>query len=256
MRAICSTGFRYLLASAIALCPSVLLAQNLGPGRLQRSPPSWATQLSGYWVSLISQNWRMRMVTPAKGDYAGIPLTAAAAEVADAWDPAKDTANRQQCRSYGAAAIMIRPERLHIVWQDQQTLVMDIDSGMQHRVLYVGGSAPPDAQLSWQGYSSAQCVSRATAGFVQTPPDAQNLQVTTTRMLPGYLRQNGIPYSDKAVLTENYDLDGVSDSELYLVVTTSVTDPTYLDYPLVLSAVFQKQASDAGWHPTPCSSIW
>ena len=48
--------------------------------------------LTGYWVSIVTQDWRWRMVTPRKGDYQGIPMTPAAAKVADAWDPAKDEA--------------------------------------------------------------------------------------------------------------------------------------------------------------------
>lgn len=233
----------------------MLLAQA-GPAAPETRAPSWAPALSGYWVSLITQNWRMRMVTPAKGDYVGIPLTVQAARIADAWDPAKDSADGQACRSYGAAAIMLRPERLHMTWQDSRTLVMDIDAGMQKRIFHFGGRADPTAEPSWQGYSSAAWVPRTTPGFVRAPVDAQYLHITTTRMLPGYLRQNGIPYSGNATLTEDYDLDQVSDQELYLVVTNTVSDPVDLDYPLILTAIFQKQFSDAGWHPTPCSSLW
>ena len=248
-------ALRYLLAAALAICPSVLFAQA-GTAPAENRTPSWATALPGYWVSLITQNWRMRMVTPAKGDYVGIPLTVQAAGTADAWDPAKDTADGQQCRPYGAAAIMLRPERLHMSWQDSNNLVMDIDAGMQKRIFHFGGHPDATVQPTWQGYSSAVWVARTTPRFVRAPVDAQYLHVTTTRMLPGYLRQNGIPYSGNATLTEDYDLDRVSDQELYLVVTNTVSDPVDLDYPLILTAIFQRQWSDAGWLPTVCSAIW
>src|SRR6516164_1815309 len=48
--------------------------------------------LTGYWVSLVTEDWRYRMVTPPKGDYPSIPLNAEGRRVADAWDPAKDEA--------------------------------------------------------------------------------------------------------------------------------------------------------------------
>ena len=81
--------------------------------RAQGQRPAAATSkavapvdLTGYWVSVISQDWRWRMVTPAKGDYAGVPITAAAKKVADAWDPANDEAAGASCKAYGAPAIM------------------------------------------------------------------------------------------------------------------------------------------------------
>lgn len=252
-------GLRTFLIATAGFLPLALLAQAPARGAHASVPePSWSKDIQGYWVALITENWRMRMVTPAKGDYAGIPVTAAAVTLADSWDPAADTARGQQCRSYGAAAIMMRPERLHITWQDsRQTLQMDIDAGTQTRVFHFGaGRAPPDMAPSWQGYSAAAWVSRATPGYGRAPPGTSYLQVTTTHMLPGYLRENGVPYSANAVLTEDYDLTEVSDEETYMVDTTSVRDTTYLEYPLLLSAIFKKQSDATGWAPTPCSATW
>ena len=48
--------------------------------------------LSGYWVSIVDEEWRWRMMTPPKGDYSFVPLNAEGRRVADAWDPAKDEA--------------------------------------------------------------------------------------------------------------------------------------------------------------------
>jgi len=78
------------------------------------------------------------MMTPAKGDYASVPLNADAARVADTWDPARDEAAGEQCRSYGAPAIMRVPGRLHITWQDDATLRIDTDAGSQTRLLRFG----------------------------------------------------------------------------------------------------------------------
>jgi hypothetical protein len=47
---------------------------------------------TGYWVSVITEDWRYRMVTPSPGDYQGVPMTPEARKVASAWDPAKEEA--------------------------------------------------------------------------------------------------------------------------------------------------------------------
>src|SRR4051794_1962447 len=60
---------------------------------------------TGYWVSMITNNWRTRMVPPPLGDYRDIPLTDAGKKIADAWDPAKDETAHNECKYYGAASI-------------------------------------------------------------------------------------------------------------------------------------------------------
>jgi hypothetical protein len=75
------------------------------------------------------------MVTPAKGDYQGVPMTPDARKIADAWDPAKEEASGDLCKSYGAPALLRVPGRLHVTWQDDQTLRMDSDAGKQTRPL-------------------------------------------------------------------------------------------------------------------------
>src|SRR5262245_24707266 len=89
--------------------------------------------LTGYWVSIVTEDWRWRMF-PNKGDYGGIPLNPAGRRSADAWDPAKDEAADEQCKAYGAPGIMRIPGRLHITWQDDQTLKIETDAGRQTRV--------------------------------------------------------------------------------------------------------------------------
>jgi hypothetical protein len=211
---------------------------------------------TGYWVSVITQDWRMRMVTPAPGDYLGIPMTAAAKKAADAWDPAKDEATGNQCRGYGAAAIMTLPERLRIAWQDSQTLRVEIDAGTQTRLFHFGDWKPASGPATWQGNSAAEWVSRRGPGLAPIKPSAQYLKVATTHLRPGYLRKNGVPYSENARLTEYYDLIREPEGEQWLIVTTSVEDPLYLENPLLLSAQFRKQADASGWEPTPCSAKW
>lgn len=239
-------GYRFLLAVAAGLLLMQIHAQG------QAAPP---IDLTGYWVSVITQNWRLRMVTPAKGDYIGIPLTADAKKVADAWDPAKDEAAGNQCRSYGAAAIMTLPERLHITWQDDNTLRMDIDAGTQTRLFHFGNWTPA-GKPTWQGDSIASWVARRGPEIPPSSAKAKYLKATTTHMLPGYLRKNGVPYSANAMLTEYYDVFQETNGDIWMIVTTTVEDPVYLQNPLILTAQFKRQADASGWEPTPCSAKW
>ena len=112
--------------------------------------------LTGYWVAVITEDWRWRMVTPAKGDYASIPLNVAGKNLADTWDPAKDEAAGEQCKAYGAPGLMRGPTRLHITWLDDTTLKLETDYGMQTRLLQFAPPGPaPTAGPSLQGVTAA-----------------------------------------------------------------------------------------------------
>jgi hypothetical protein len=215
-----------------------------------RGPAATARQaapidMTGYWVSVVTEDWKFRMVTPPKGNYAGVPLNPAGRKAADAWDPAKDEA----CRAYGAAGLMRVPGRLHITWENDTTMRIDTDAGTQTRLFRF--SAEPDAPPSLQGFSLAEWEA-ATTGRGQ--PKAGNLKVVTTHLLPGYLRRNGVPYSANTVLTEYYDRITAPNGDDWLVVTTEVNDPEYLSSPFITSTHFKKQADAKGWSPEPCSA--
>lgn len=232
------------------------------PAHGQRGGPPPTAQadapfdLTGYWVSVITQNWRLRMVVPARGDYIGIPLNEASKRIADTWDPAKDEAAGNQCKGYNAAIIMTQPERLHITWQDANTLRMEIDAGTQTRMFHFGNWKSPDGPATWQGDSVARWSARTGNWAEASGRKARSLKVVTTNMRPGYLRKNGVPYSASAKLTEYFDVFQEPNDEAWMIATTVVDDPVYLDMPLILSAQFKKQADASGWNPSPCSTKW
>jgi len=250
-----------LAALAGLLLPAGLLAQRGGRGG--PPPPAKAAapiDLTGYWVSVITEDWRYRMVTPAPGDYQSVPMNAEARRVAETWDPAKDEAAGDQCKSYGAAAIWRLPERIHITWQDDQTLKAEVDAGTQTRLFHFGAWTAPAGPPTWQGDSVALWETRGAGrggfGGPGGPPRSGSLKVTTTHMRAGYLRKNGVPYSEDANLTEYYDLVKERDGSQWMVVTIVVTDPKYLTQPFVISSQFKKQPDATGWDPTACSSRW
>ncbi len=212
--------------------------------------------LTGYWTAVVTQDWRWRMVTPKKGDFPGIPLNPDGRKLANAWDPAKDEAGGEQCKGYGAAGLMRMPTRLHITWQDENTLRIDTDAGTQTRLFHFHGSKLETGAPQWQGVSVAQWE------FVRTkiPPHAPgpihggSLKVFTTHMRPGYLRKNGVPYSGDAVLTEYFDVTTEPNGWQSILLTTILEDPRYLTQSVLLNTNFRKLPDASGWSPTACSA--
>jgi hypothetical protein len=212
--------------------------------------------LTGYWVSIVSEDWRYRMVTPTKGDFQGVPVTQDAVKVAEAWNPEADTAAGNQCKSYGAPAIMRVPGRLHITWDDDTTLKLDVDAGTQTR-MFRFQKPSSKSEPSWQGDSAAEWeMQNAGRGAAPNAPRRGSLKVVTTNLKSGYLRKNGIPYSEDAKLTEYFDLVRERNGDVLLMVTSVVDDAKYLRQPFIVTSQFKKQADSKGWEPTPCSATW
>jgi hypothetical protein len=251
--------------SILLLFVSTVDAQR-GRGEQPTGPPptpraAAPIDLTGYWVSLVTDDWRWRMVTPPKGDVLYLPVNAEGRRVAESWDPARDEAAGEQCKGYGAPGLMHLPGRLHITWDNDTTLKVDVDTGMQTRVFHFGAdpkSAPEGA--SWQGYSIAQWEmdgAGARRGRMARAADSRprrgSLKVVTTRLRPGYFRKNGVPYSADAVLTEYWTTLTDTGTD-YLVITKFLEDPQYLAQPYVRSVQYKRQPDAKGWRPTACSA--
>ncbi len=238
----------------------VLLAMTSWVYGQQQNPPppsakaTAAFDPTGYWTSVVTQNWRMRMVPPAKGDYLGIPISAAGKKVADEWDIAKDEAAGNECKAFGAPAIMNLPTHLHITWQDDNTLKMDIDYGKQTRVFHFDKQTSGTQERSLQGTSTAQWTSRR--GGSSGPPASKYLRITTTNLLAGYLRRNGVPYAAEASLLEYVDLFQEPNGSALMVWTAVANDPVNLEVPYILTSQFKKMANGSAWDPTPCTLRW
>jgi hypothetical protein len=201
--------------------------------------------LTGQWVSIVTEDWRFRMVTPPANDFPGLPLNAAAQTAAAAWDPQRDLVEGNQCRAYGAGGIMRMPTRLRIEWDDESTLEIRTDAGRQLRRLQFAASPRRDGADTLQGISVAEWERHGRSGN-------GNLKVVTTDMAAGYFRKNGVPYSQDAILTEYYDLLIQHDGSEWLVVISILDDPIYYTQPIVTSTNFRREDSRAGWNPTDC----
>jgi hypothetical protein len=208
--------------------------------------------LTGQWVSIVTEDWRFRTVTPPKNDFPGLPLNAAARTVADSWDPARDEAEGNACKAYGVGNIMRVPGRLRISWDDDSTLKIETDAGRQTRLLRFDAQTAASGERTWQGNSKAEWELHR-ADFRQ-PPVNGTLKVVTTGMRAGYLRKNGVPYGENAVVTEYFDLLTQHDGTEWLVVLTIVDDPEYFTTRVITSSNFRRQADRQGWDPRPCTA--
>jgi hypothetical protein len=267
-----------LAATLLLLLSGQLAAQDFGAAQRGNAPPPPAKSpreaapkdLTGYWVSVVTERWRYRMLVPDKNDYQFVPLNPEGRKVADTWDPAKDQASGNECKSYAAPAILQVPGRVHIYWQDDSTLRIDTDSGGQTRLFHFGASTPQNDPPTWQGYSVASWqgderidTRDGQGGPIQDPTgklipgrvmrQADYLKVVTTHLRPGYVQKNGVPYSADAMLEEDFDtFADAYTNNTWLTVTAIVNDRQYLIEPLFMHAHFKKLPDNAGWDPTPC----
>ena len=237
-------GFGVLV---IAICTALAatVAGQFGPppsGPPKTPKESAPIDLTGYWVAIVSEDWRFRMVVPPKGDYPDFTLTADGKKIADAWDPAKDEADRDHCKAYGAPNIMRVPGRFHITWADDYTLKIETDAGMQTRLLRFAapGKNVPAGSPSRQGSSIAQW-------------ERKSLRVDTSNLLPGYLQYNGVPFSGNLKMVEYFDTIREPGGEVWLIDDAILTDPMYLARSHKRSTHLRKQADASGWDPQPCT---
>src|SRR5437773_5907542 len=131
-----------------------------GQGAQPAPPPPTARlqapiDLTGTWVSVVTEDWRWRMMTPPRGDYASVPINAEGRRIADGWNLARDEAAGLACKPFGVGNIIRMPGRLRITWQDDVTLKLEFDAGTQTRLLRFS-EAPSPAEPTWQGHSTAQ----------------------------------------------------------------------------------------------------
>ena len=246
---------RLAVLFAFAMCAS-LAAQRGGGGGAQNSRAAAPVDLTGKWVSVVTEDWRYRMVTPARGDHPSVPLNPAGNALANQWDPAKDEAAGDLCKAYGALGVMRMPGRLRISWQDDTTLKIETEAGTQTRLLRFGpppadaaGSLMGEAVATWEVAGGAR--GRRGGG----PPAGGNLKVVTTKTKPGYLQKNGVPYGASAVQTEYFSRTSEPNGDSWLILTAIVEDPQYLNAPFIRSTHYKRLPdNNTAWEPEPCSA--
>lgn len=229
-------------------------AQQPAPAAARTPRAAAPIDLTGNWVSVVTEEWLWRMTTPRKGDYTSIPLSDEGRRIADLWDPATDGS----CKAYGAGGLMRIPTRLRISWRGDDTLSVETDAGQQTRLLRFDRSPPPAAR-SLQGHSIAEWepiggppVLRNGRAIGAGNPQGGSLKVVTTNLAEGWLRKNGVVYSESTSLLEHWDRVTFPNGDTWLIVTSVVSDPRYLLNDYTTSMHFKREADGSKWQPTSC----
>jgi hypothetical protein len=286
------------LAGALTISQAVF-AQGMAPHGPPAPPPTAEkaalVDLTGYWTAVVTEDWRWRMLTPAHGDYASVPLNAAGKALADQFNPAlygSGTSEVIDCRAYGAAGVMRMPTHVHITWDNPNELKLETDWGVQTRIFHfipnhpyedmpamamamgpggAGAAGEANQAPSAQGYSVAvwqrpyeidanegQRGPQRGRGFGRTPPPplpGGDLRVITRDLTPGWLRRNGVPYGSHTRLTEYYQTFEDATGKHWFDVTTQVDDPEYLNAPFLTSSDFRQEADGSNFMPHPCKTV-
>ncbi len=241
---------------ALVMCSSATPQARPAPSTPKTPKEAAPIDLTGTWVSVVTEDWRWRMLIPKKGDYTSVPLSAEGRKVADTWDPSQ-LAN-DGCKAYGAAAIMRVPGRLQISWENDTTLRIDTDAGQQTRRLYFEKGLKPQPGRTWQGNSAAEWDRITQSGGLgvslqQGAGKPGSLKVVTSNLKAGYLRKNGVPYSEDTTMTEYFDRLSAYGND-WLTVFTIVEDPHYLNQPFITSTHFKREPDRSKWMPAPCEA--
>jgi hypothetical protein len=241
------------VALGLGIISLISSAQPPTPVTAQDAAPH---DLTGYWVSIVTEDWRTRMMVAKAGDYQGVTLTPAGQALANAWDPSKDVSAGNACKAYGAGGLMRMPTRLHITWTDKNVLSVETDAGKQTRLLKFGSAQ--DGAGAGEGVGALQGLSKARWDLQRNvrggPVTNGTVEVVTTQLAPGYLRRNGVPYSEQAKLTEFFELVKEESGDEYLIVISQLEDPLYLAQPVLTSSNFKREKNGSKWSPSECAT--
>jgi len=192
------------------------------PAQAQGGP---GVNLTGLWTAMYHEDELERTDPgPAPGDYLGIPINDAARYRADSWDGDMVSVLEHQCIPHSAPYAMRGPTALKISTIDDpatsQIVAFIIDGTYDGpRTIWMDGRPHPGvfAAHTWSGFSTGTW-------------QGDTLRIETSHIKAGYLRRNGVAFSDRVKLTEFIDLH-----DKYLTLTSVVEDPVYLTEPLVRS---------------------
>ncbi len=252
---------------ALALGSSQTLAQeNFELWAIPGGPPASTTgvpinleRLEGQWVSIVTEDWLWRMRVPDRGDFTSLPLNERGREVGMTWDESMIGS----CLAYGAAGVMRQPTRIRLAWEGENRLALETDNGAQTRHFYFNQRRPTDLGRSLQGFSIAEWQydpllggggfgAGGGGGQQNQGPRHGQMKVVTTDLSAAWLRSNGAPVSENATVTEYFAIFEGPEGADWLLVTSIVHDPEYLNTEYVTSSHFRRETDLSGWNPQPC----
>jgi hypothetical protein len=209
--------------------------------------PAYAqADLSGEWRFIYHEDQPERIPGPELADYMGLPLSDGARQWALSWDASRLTLPEHQCQVHIAPYIYRGPGQVRI-WLEKDEITQRvvaiknyIATFAQTRTIWMDGRPhPPEyAAHTWEGFSTGKW-------------EGDMLTVTTSHIKQGWIRRNGVPESDRVMLTEHFIRHGDTMTHI-----TSIEDPAYLTEPLVKSQNFlrNERIGQGNW-TWPCEPV-
>ena len=229
------------------------------PGGAATARASAPVDLTGTWVSIVTEDWieRMSPDSPPSGVGRGGRGGGGGAAPAGGRGGAVAAAPADPCRVYGAGGSLRVPGRLNISWADDNTLKVEMDAGSQTRLFHFNTTVPPNTPKTLQGYSVASWETgggggRGGRGGGGATTRWGSLKVVTTNMTGGYLLSSRNTYSENAVLTEHFTRHSDFGMD-YFTVTAVIEDGG--GNPRVTSSTFKKEPNNSKFAPTGCDIV-
>jgi cyclase len=198
----------------------------LGAVLLTAAPAFAQIDLGGEWAGTFHEDLQHRGGVRL-ADYTGLPLNEAGWRKAQSWDEAARSTEERQCIPHVATYAFRGPATLRFtkvidrVSGELQAYNLDGSYGRPRTIWMDGREHPSDlAPHTWAGFSTGTW-------------ERNTLVIETTHIKTGWLLRNGAPTSDLATMREYITRYGN-----YLMVTTFINDPVYLDEPFVRTTNF------------------
>lgn len=204
----------------------IAAAALMGTQAFAQTAPAPVIDLTGEWTAATNEDAIYRGAGGFLGDYEGLPLNAAARQMAQSWDadilsqPERSTQAHPAVYAMRGEGPNIRISGIRDSATEQLIALRIVGMfGRADRTIWLDGRPHPSeyAEHTWDGFSTG------------TFHDGE-LTVTTTHMKMGVLQKVGVYASPYSVLTEHYYRHG-----LYLTMVSIVDDPIYLEEPFVRS---------------------
>ena len=179
-------------------------------------------------------------------DYLGLPLNAEGRLRALSYNESQLAMIERQCEGWSAPYFVQGPFGLRI-WSDTEPVKGGTIS------YTIGGwedRAPITIWMDGRPHPS-QYAEHTRGGFTTGRFDGDTLVATTTHMKANFLRKNGPPMSDQAVMTSRFFRHGD-----LLTILAVVDDPIYLAEPHIISKTFELSSTPLLPVGPPCVSAF
>jgi hypothetical protein len=198
--------------------------------------------LAGSWQSKNHEDALERGAGPNPGDFTGVPFNDSGRAKALAYSQSELSMPERICAFYSQWHLMIGTFGMKI-WNETDPVtgktaawVIGAWEDRAEMKIWMDGRPHPSANAP-----------HSQAGFTTGVWEGDTLTATTTHMLTGYLRRNGVMTSDQATMITHFIRHGDM-----LTVASQLDDPIYLSEPYYITRTFVNTTNLMNSAGPPC----